>query len=341
METSFHYEVYQNIIIELLDNHISCQLIINDLIEVDFVNNMTSFLNEVDEPRLSCILLSTVLHSSKTFSCLVSPYYLPYAEKISKIHIRTVYGLAKNEWNHAQWNEKYDCVLCYSHYTKDSLQDLTDAQIVGNPRFDDWHKKNFPVNMPGNFKLDPSKPTLLYAPTYGELSSLPHWAEKISRLSKEYNIITKLHHGTLYRSSEKNSLKLAKRFLKNITPSKISIFSILKNVDYVISDNSGFIFDAINADKKIILLNWPGMNKLLVNNKSLSTTESAEQTVREFLPVANDMEDMRNYLADGYEWDKHKKHTHHIKYNYCDAFNDGSAGFRAAKVIMSKINESN
>lgn len=341
METSFHYEVYQSIINELLNNKIACELIINDFIEADFVKNMTSFLNEVNEPRLSCILLSTVLRSSKTFSCLVSPYYIHYAEKISNIHIRTVYGLAKNEWNHAKWNKKYNCVLCYSHYTKNALQDLTNTEIVGNTRFDDWHKKNYPMNMPGDFKLSPSKPTLLYAPTYGELSSLPYWAEKISRLSREYNIITKLHHGTLYRSSEKRSLKLAKRFLKNIVPSNSSIFSILQSVDYVISDNSGFIFDAINADKKVILLDWDGMSELLVNNKSFSTNESAEQTVRAFLPVANDMIDIRNYLADSYHWDKHDKDIQHIKYDYCDAFNDGNAGVRAAKTIMDKINNIN
>lgn len=337
METAFHYDVYINIITALLDKRLECDIIINDLIEAEFVNNMMDFLGKVNVPGLRFMLLSAVLKSAKVYSCLVTPYYLPYVEDRAHTHIRTVYGLAKNGWNHAAWNQKYDYILCYSDYTRNSLGLEQKTKVVGNPRFDDWHKKTYARTLPEHLRLDPSKPTILYAPTYGELSSLPHWAEKLSRLDGEYNVICKLHHGTLYRKDEQATLKLTRRCLKNIISDNASTFALLERADYVISDNSGFIFDAINADKNVILLSWDGMDALLTGNNAFSTKESPEQQVRQFLPDARDMADMRRYLSAEYPWDKHRDRLAAIKTEYCDAFNDGNAGPRAADIILQAI----
>ncbi|OAT16717.1 Cps2A family protein [Buttiauxella noackiae ATCC 51607] len=337
METSFHYEVYRNIILALLNDNSECQVIINDLIEDGFVNNMLSFLSTIEIPELGFILLSSVLKNGKIYDALITPYYLSYAEDIAKVHVRAVYGLAKNEWNHAAWNKKYHRILCYSKYTYDALALPEHTKIVGNPRFDDWHKRNYSKVELDYLKMDPAKPTILYAPTYGELSSLPHWAKKLSRLRNEYNIITKLHHGTLYKMSERQALKIAKRFLRDIVQEKTSIFQLLEIADYVISDNSGFIFDAINADKSIILLDWAEMPDLLKNNRTFSTCDSPEQLVRQYLPVAMEMDDIRRYLSGDYPRDNNTREISRIKIEYCDAFNDGNAGVRSAQVIIDAI----
>lgn len=333
METSFHYDVYINIITALLNKNIPCDIIINDVIEAEYVNNMVNFLGTVNVPGLRFMLLSSVLKHEQVYSCLVTPYYLSYAEKIAPIHVRTVYGLAKNEWNHAAWNGKYDYILCYSHYTAKALDLASRVKVVGNPRFDAWHSKKYPQALPSHITLDPQKPTLLYAPTYGELSSLPHWAEKLGRLSGEYNIICKLHHGTLYRKEEQQSLKAARRFLKNIVTDNTSTFALLEHADYVISDNSGFIFDAVNAEKRVILLRWDEMDDLLTKNRSYSTIESPEQQIRKLLPDARDMADLRTFLSEDYPWHKNAAELDFIRTEYCDAFNDGNAGLRAAEII--------
>lgn len=338
METSFHYEVYRNIIADLLKKRIHCELIINDLIEPEFVRDMLTSLEKINIPGLDCMLLSAALNMSKKYCCLVSPYYVSYLTKLSPIHIRTIYGLAKNQWNHAPWNKAYSAILCYSNYTKKSLGLDGKVHVVGNPRFDDWHNHKFNIETPENLKINNKKPTILYAPTYGELSSIIPWSEKLSRLSNDYNIITKLHHGTLYKKNEAIALKTAKRHLKNIVTNSDITFSLLKYADYVITDNSGFIFDAINADKKVILLNWHGMDSLLTENKSFSTIDSPEQQVRKFLPVAQDMVDIRQYLSESYDWQEHSEKIQHIKTEYCDAFNDGMAGPRAAQAIIDTIN---
>lgn len=337
METSFHYEVYRNIISELLKKKIPCELVINDLIEPEFVNEMLTSLAKINVPGLDCIPLSAALNMSRTYSCLLSPYYINYFDQLSKVHIRTVYGLAKNQWNHAEWNRKYDAILCYSNYTKKSLAAAGNVHIVGNPRFDDWHNNLYNKTLPADLKINAQKKTILYAPTYGDLSSIIPWAEKLGRLSDEYNIITKLHHGTLYKKPEQTALKTAKRHLKNIVSDSNITFPLLHQADYVITDNSGFIFDAINADKKIILLHWKEMESILANNTSFSCIDSPEQEVKAYLPVANDMEDLRRYLADDYDWQQHAEKSQYFKSEYCDAFNDGMAGQRAAQVIIHAL----
>lgn len=342
METSFHYEVYRNIIAQLLKNKVRCELIINDLIkahEPKFLNEMLTLLGKLNVAGLDCILLSTVLRSSKTYSCVVSPYYIRYIKDITTIHVRALYGLAKNHWNHAEWNKHFSAILCYSHYTKDSLSLDDKTHIVGNPRFDSWHNKNYAKELPAELNLSREKKTIVYAPTYGELSSIIPWAERLGRLSAEYNIIAKLHHGTLYKNSEAKALKLAKRHFKKIITDNSLTFTLLHHADYIITDNSGFIFDAINADKKLIIVDWPEMTQLLKDRCSFSSIDSPEQQVRSFIPVARDMLDIRKYLADDYNWKFHEDHLRQIKIDYCDAFNDGLAGKRAAHVIINEMNK--
>ncbi|MEO3989854.1 CDP-glycerol glycerophosphotransferase family protein [Pseudocitrobacter cyperus] len=339
METSFHYQVYRNIISHLISHNVACELVVNDLIEPAFVNEMISGLRKISMPGLACVSLSSVIKSGKKYRCMISPYYLQYLEKTADIHIRTLYGLAKNQWNHAEWNTQYDYILCYSHYTQASLQCGDKAIVVGNPRFDDWHNKTYQKALPSELNINPAKPTLLYAPTYGDLSSLPHWAEKLGRLRQEYNIIAKLHHGTLYRESERSALKLAQRYLKNIVSDNDLTLTLLEQADYVVTDNSGFIFDAIHADKKVILLNWKEMGKLLADNASYSSPDSPEQKVRAYLPVAEDMQEIRDYLSADWPWGEIAPALQNIKTEYCDAFNDGMAGLRAALVIIEALRE--
>lgn len=108
----------------------------------------------------------------------------------------------------------YHRILCYSHYSQHAVDIGGSAKVVGNPRFDEWHNHTYDTALPKSVKLNAKKQTILYAPTYGALSSLPHWAQQLSRLSHEYNVVTKLHHGTLHRPEESASLVLAQRYLK-------------------------------------------------------------------------------------------------------------------------------
>lgn len=337
METAFHYQVYFPILRHLLDQGYSCHLVISDFVPPALLQEMQTLLEEINEPRLHACTLSKIQALPQPFHCLVSPYYTPALNNLAPVHVRTVYGLAKEQWNHAWWNTFYHHILCYSHYSQQALNINGNAVMVGNPRFDDWY--NHPEDKAGldDLKLDPKKPTLLYAPTFGALSSIPHWAKWLERLSRDYNVITKLHHGTLYRPEESPSLAIARKHLKKRVGNHALTFPALRQADYVLTDNSGFIFDAIHAGKRTVLLNWENMESLLEDQKTYSSPYSADQKIRSILPVARTIEDLRAILCSEDKWLQLEPQLDEIRHHYCDAWQDGKAGERAAKVIIEAI----
>lgn len=339
METGLHYAVYKPIILALQSMGQRCVLVISDKIQKSFLDEMIDTLKSIDNPELSGARLSSVITQRQRYRCMVSPYYTPLLNGLADIHIRAMYGLAKEEWNHAWWNTFYQHILCYGPYSQQALDISGSAKVVGNPRFDGWHNGSYTRELPTTLKLDPKKPTILYAPTYGALSSLPHWAEKLGRLSREFNVVTKLHHGTCHRSEEAVSLALAERHLKKRIDDPQQILPLLAVADYVLTDSSGFIFDAIHMNKRVILLDWPGMDALLDGQQSYSTPNSADQRIRSVLPVARDMTTLREALADTYNWARLDAPLNDIRQRYCDPFMDGHAGMRAAKVIVDAINQ--
>ncbi|MCS2150707.1 bifunctional glycosyltransferase family 2 protein/CDP-glycerol:glycerophosphate glycerophosphotransferase [Scandinavium manionii] len=340
MESAFHYQVYKPILDVLLAQGYQCELLINDRTPKEFIHEMQECLSSLDTPQLHGSLLSKVAERRQKYGCLVSPYYSPVINGLAEVHVRAMYGLAKEEWNHAWWNTFYQHILCYSHHSQQALNINGSAVLVGNPRFDAWHNQQFEQELPASLRIDPAKPTLLYAPTYGALSSIPHWVEKLHNLSHQYNVITKLHHGTLCRAEEKTSLSLVKRYLKRHVSEHQHTLALLEKADFVITDNSGFIFDAIHAGKRTILLNWEGMDDLLKDGASYSTAHSADQKIREILPGAGNIETLVSLLKEETRWSEVDKAMQECREYYCDAFLDGQAAARAAKVITNALEQS-
>lgn len=337
METGLHYAVYKPIILALQAKGQRCALLVSDRIHKSFLDEMIDTIKGIDNPELGGAQLSSMIARRQRYRCLVSPYYTPLLNGLADIHVRAMYGLAKETWNHAGWNAFYQRILCYGPYSQQALDINGSARVVGNPRFDEWHNGSYTHELPGALNLNPKKPTILYAPTYGSLSSLPHWAENLSRLSRDFNIVTKLHHGTSHRPEEAASLALAQRYLKKRINDPQQVLPLMVQADYVLTDSSGFIFDAIHMNKRVILLNWPGMDSLLDGQQSDSTPDSADQRIRAVLPVAHDMLTLRNALADGVDWAALDAPLDDIRQRYCDPFMDGQAGARAAQVIVDAI----
>ncbi|MDM3235804.1 glycosyltransferase [Citrobacter sp. Cf079] len=339
METSLHYAVYRPIITALQAMGHTCSLLVSDKIHASFLDEMTATIKTINDPLLGGTRLSVVIEKRQRFKCLVSPYYTPLLNGLADTHVRTMYGLAKEAWNHAWWNAFYHRILCYSHYSQHAVDIGGSAKVVGNPRFDEWHNHTYDTALPKSVKLNAKKQTILYAPTYGALSSLPHWAQQLSRLSHEYNVVTKLHHGTLHRPEESASLVLAQRYLKNRIDDPQHLLALMAQADYVLTDSSGFIFDAIHMNKRVILLSWPEMTSLLDGQQSFSTPDSADQRIRDVLPVAQDIQALRSALSDAFDWTALEAPLAEIRHHYCDAFMDGQAGQRAAKEIVALLTE--
>lgn len=334
LETAFHYQLYKPMLSYLLDAGYHCDLLISDMVPKALLDEMCKLLDEIDEPRLSGTRLTEAKNRKQQYACLISPYYTPMLSGLARVQIRAMYGLAKESWNHAWWNAFYHHILCYSHYSQQALDINGNTTVVGNPRFDKWHRQEIDISALNGLKLDAKKPTLLYAPTFGELSSIPHWVEQLERLQRDYNVIIKLHHGTQHRGEEAKQLSQARRHLKKQVIRHDLSLPLLQRADYVLSDNSGFIFDAIHAGKRVILLDWEGMEDLLTDNKTYSNSHSPEQQIRSLLPTAKNMSDLRQYLSAEFDWQSLETPLAEIRKHYCDAFQDGFAGKRAAQAIM-------
>lgn len=108
----------------------------------------------------------------------------------------------------------------------------------------------------------------------------------------------------------------------------------------MLTDSSGFIFDALHMNKRVILLSWPEMSSLLDGQQSFSTPDSADQRIRNILPVALDIQTLRHALSCEFDWAALEAPLADIRHHYCDAFMDGQAGKRAAQEIVKLIDAS-
>ena len=174
--------------------------------------------------------------------------------------VRMMYGHAKDLYNFGMWSRFFDLVLTYGPYSDKAIKLFAPTKTVGNPRFDVFFAENDTKTEATLEKTAPKRKTILYAPTHGNLSSLDKVAEELPRLCHEYDVIVKPHHMTLH--FENDRMQNLRRILGSASPKRFTlvddftdIVEVLGKADIVISDNSGAIFDAVLADKPILILN--------------------------------------------------------------------------------------
>ena len=197
------------------------------------------------------------------FEHFVCQVPFPGIEKIIKSKIAFVqYGYAKDPHNYGVWRAFADVNFTYGKYSTDRISTYTDCVETGNPESEKWLSENFHKLAKEKFSqiLDGRKKTILYAPTWGDLSSVDLYADKIiDTLSSKYNIILKLHHNT--DLIEKNRQKLKNIRGVHIAGANDDIWELFCVSDILISDYSGAIFDGVYAEKPIVLLNIEGAIK--------------------------------------------------------------------------------
>lgn len=324
METAFHYQIYKPIIDELQSKGLRCGLLVNDRAPKGLRDEMLTLIKKISNPQLGGQLITNIVQQNQRYRCLVSPYYVPEIAGCADIHIRAMHGLADEEWNHAWWNIFYHYILCFGSYSQQALNINGNAVAVGNPRFDEWHMSNENSVQ----RTSEKKPVVLYIPSFGSTSSLPFWAEKLSRLSRDYQFVVLAQHFKIYGSEAEKNMALAKRnFTKFIDDSAISITAI-RNADYVITDNSESMFDAIHAEKHTILLNSKAMPASL-------TQQISKFSCLDSLPIADDIKQLKTFLSPNHHWSSGQSILDNIRKNYCDIGLDGLAAQRSAQMIIT------
>ncbi len=168
--------------------------------------------------------------------------------------VQVQYGYAKAPYNFALWRGFADLVVAYGPYAKERFDHMAPAIALGNPRLDDWQDAAFQASSKAKLAhlVDPARKTILYAPTWGELSSYAVALPDVISLKDRYTIIVKAHHNSAYAS------KIPAIGPKNVhfLPDE-DIFALLTITDVMISDYSGAIFDAFMVKTPVVLLDHP------------------------------------------------------------------------------------
>lgn len=164
------------------------------------------------------------------------------------------YGYAKEPHNYGAWRSLADLNLVYGRFAADKIKHFSPVEVIGNPRYDSWQDDGFQAAARKKFEriIDNNRRTVLYAPTWGYLSSVDEYLHVVYELSKKYNVLVKMHHNTeLLEPSRRDRMDLARvsHFGAND-----SLLELLAVSDLLISDYSGAIFDSIFCRKPVVLL---------------------------------------------------------------------------------------
>src|SRR5690606_36036187 len=168
-----------------------------------------------------------------------------------------MYGLAKETYNYGAWRSLGQLHLVYGERSRAKMERYGEVAVVGNPRFDRWHDEGFHARAHRRVEgqLDPTRPTVLYAPTWGELSSVDLYFEEVTALARHYNVLIKAHHNTDVVRGTFGRKKGAGRV--HFFGADDEIHELLAVSDVVLCDYSGAIFDALCAERPVILLHSP------------------------------------------------------------------------------------
>jgi CDP-glycerol glycerophosphotransferase (TagB/SpsB family) len=269
-----------------------------------------------------------------------------FACNIEKKKVNLTYGAGKELTQVRPSRRIYDLILTFGQRDHKLFSIYTKAEIVGNPKFDDW----FNDDLDGKFieemrkKLDDKKKTALYLPTHGDLGSIKQLEEKLGKIAGKYNVIAKIHYFTI-REEPELMKELAEKGVI-IYEDSADLLPMLKVADVVISDNSSAIFDAILADKPIAVTNFLSDEFLDLEHKkpkmyrrgergALTYSGSVEQEIKkkELVITIDKPSDLECALEKAAEDESFFKNARREIREELFSFNDGKCGKRAAEEI--------
>ena len=277
--------------------------------------------------------------------CLV----IPQTDKARKVHMN--YGAGKELTMFWSRHRDWDLYLCLGPRIYEIIKLFTWAETVGYPKFDDWFNgavdKSAVVEI--KKKLDSLKKTVLYLPTHGDLSSIDELAGELRKNAPYYNILVKPHYYTPLEEPDRiKKLRNNNIILFQDESDTLPFFEI---ADVVVSDNSSAIFDAILADKPVVVTDFLSEDYLNSGHRKLKSfrfrlpegaltySQSIEQRIKRdgsvvALKKASEFKNaIEQALADDWKFQEARKKLREEVF----AFSDGKCGERAAAAIKKLI----
>lgn len=324
-------------------------------LEFDVIfKNKKDMLEFKSDSNWNCrtVYLGDVLNGRWRYECLVSNHAAHSAprnilnvglhlfEIIAVENLRLQYAAGKIGWNLSEWNRVYDGIMCFGPHHKKLFKDKFKAKIVevGYPRFDSYFSKQ--INAPGlleMYRCNPSRKTVVWLPTWTELSSIDHFDHEVSELTGQFNVIVKVH--PMMNEEKPERVAKLKRLMGpdrviDDTRDNVHLYQI---ADYMLFDYGGPVFGAVYTNRKFILLNVPGSERHPHTGNS-----SPDVMLRKvFLNVDPGQNRIKKILVSGRCWETHFKLCGEIRHEYF-ATNYGNSGATAASAITNRgwINKS-
>ena len=157
------------------------------------------------------------------------------------------YSLAKQRYQYGIWRAQADLNLMYGPTAVSRVAGFARAVAVGNPLLDPYWQLGYDKR---RVRFGTGRPRLLYAPTYGSLSSLPTIAERLSNVDAD--ITVKLHH-----ADDAAALPALRDDVRIVTATADPA-ELFHEHDGVLSDVSGAVYDALYAGLPVVLVD-PGV----------------------------------------------------------------------------------
>ena len=137
----------------------------------------------------------------------------------------------------------------------------TELVVTGFPKLDPIFDSDNQEHRDDDLILDPSKPTILYAPTFYP-SSIEIFGRSIAELTRGYNLIVKLHHFSWildkYRHQKSLFMDLAEKYshVQLLIPEKYNIIPYFKCADILLTEASSTAFEFLAAGRPVIICDF-------------------------------------------------------------------------------------
>lgn len=184
---------------------------------------------------------------------------MPLIRRLALRNIRFMYAAGKGAWNFSQWNELYDVIMTMGPSQQKALSHFRRTTLLpmGWPRMDRYFTQDWDMTtLQKDFACDPQRKTIVWLPTWTEISSVSFYAQAMADLCGQYNVVVKLH--PLYQKHDPEGVKALQSMGFNaVLAGSEDNVPLLRLADWIFADYGGSLFAAMYVGKPLLLLDVP------------------------------------------------------------------------------------
>lgn len=278
-----------------------------------------------------------VLQHRNIYRYLISDHFFledyHLLRRLGAYQIRWISELGCDQLQLGNWNNIYDMILCMGPYQAKRLQFCRRTQIhrIGLPHYDRLYRDDTDwdlLPLIERLGLDLAKRTVLWLPSAYEFSSVELYAGAISALREHYNVVVKPHPLTLREEPDRMEL-LAGHAFTSLVYDPLDLADLFQLTDVVLADYGHAPFEAIYANRNLLLLNTPHA----IDHPHIGWG-SSDLNVRVYLRTLNPDEgdELPFLLADDDYWERQRAQRDHLCGTYFNPY-FGNAAKQAVDII--------